>query len=208
MKLILTDELVRTLPLPSKGSRITYDRDVPGFGIRITANAAKTYVVRYRVRESRRDRTYGIGPAAVWSADRARERACEIRRSVDEHGDPVGDIQEMRNLKRITSEQERQAKEIAWERRRHAVRLRAEWRNEKRRYRPDDEQLLARKRERKREQSRKYYWANVEHNREMSRKSARKYIAANKEKVREKEREKRRQMRLAYEVMKKFPGVL
>jgi len=43
----LTDKLVRGLPLPEKGAAITYDAEVPGFGIRVTANDARSFVLNY-----------------------------------------------------------------------------------------------------------------------------------------------------------------
>ena len=36
----LTDSIVRSLPFPATGNRITYDIDVKGFGCRVTAKGA------------------------------------------------------------------------------------------------------------------------------------------------------------------------
>ena len=53
----LTDAIVRRLPLPAAGKAITIDADVPGFGARVTANGARSYVLRYTTRAGR-ERTY------------------------------------------------------------------------------------------------------------------------------------------------------
>ena len=46
----LTDAVVRRLEPPGAGNRITYDDTVKGFGARVTANAAKSFVLSYVVR--------------------------------------------------------------------------------------------------------------------------------------------------------------
>ena len=44
----LTDKLVRALPAPAMGNRITYDAVVAGFGCRVTAAGARAFIVNYR----------------------------------------------------------------------------------------------------------------------------------------------------------------
>ena len=89
----LTDSIVRRLPTPPTGKQITPDSEVQGFGIRVTANGARSYVLRYVVRGSGRERTYTIGDASVWRTTVARERARELRRDIDDGGDPLGAIE-------------------------------------------------------------------------------------------------------------------
>ena len=74
----LTDKLARALPLPDKGARITYDGDVPGFGIRVTANGAQSFVLNYM--SAGRERRMTIGRFPTWSATAAREEARALRR--------------------------------------------------------------------------------------------------------------------------------
>jgi integrase len=83
----LTDKLARALPLPDKGARITYDADVPGFGIRVTANGAKSFVLNYM--SAGRERRMTIGRFPTWSATAAREEARALRRKVDSGIDPI-----------------------------------------------------------------------------------------------------------------------
>jgi integrase len=88
----LTDAIVRRLPTPKQGKAITVDTDVPGFGIRITANGARSYVLRYTTRAGR-ERTYTIGDATVWRCTDARDKARELRREIEDGGDPLGAIE-------------------------------------------------------------------------------------------------------------------
>jgi hypothetical protein len=52
----LTDAIIKRLPLPLRASKIHPGGDVPGFGCRVTANGARSFVLRYRVRGSGRER--------------------------------------------------------------------------------------------------------------------------------------------------------
>jgi integrase len=88
----VTDAIVKRLPLPATGKTITIDSEVPGFGARVTANGARSYVLRYTTRAGR-ERTYTIGDATVWRATVARERARELRREIEDGGDPLGAIE-------------------------------------------------------------------------------------------------------------------
>src|SRR5262245_37612472 len=91
----LTDAIVRRLPTPKQGKAITVDADVPGFGIRVTANGARSYVLRYTTRAGR-ERTYTIGDATVWRTTQARDKARELRREIEDGGDPLGELEEER----------------------------------------------------------------------------------------------------------------
>jgi integrase len=92
----LTDAIVRRLPVPAKGNKVHYDDEVSGFGIRITAGGARSYVLRYRVRGSMRERTYTIGDAAHWRATAARTEAKRLKLVIDQGGDPQGELQDER----------------------------------------------------------------------------------------------------------------
>jgi integrase len=86
---------VRRLPTPEQGKAITVDADVPGFGARITANGARSYVLRYTTRAGR-ERAYTIGDASVWRCTDARDKARALRREVEDGGDPLGAIEDER----------------------------------------------------------------------------------------------------------------
>src|SRR5215467_5189520 len=86
----LTDKIIRKLERPTAGNRITYDSALTGCGVRITAGGAKAFVLNYRVKASGRERRHTIGSCSDWSLAAARERAKELKREVDNGGDPVG----------------------------------------------------------------------------------------------------------------------
>jgi integrase len=93
----LTDALVRKLPLPAGGHTITWDIDVAGFGIRITAGGARSFIFNYRVRGSGQQRRVTIGAAGNWSTGSARSEARRLRRLIDSGADPRGDQEEARD---------------------------------------------------------------------------------------------------------------
>jgi integrase len=92
-----TDTGVKALPLPEKGSKIHFDPALPGFGCRVTSNGARSYILDYRVRGSGRQRRYTIGDVGNWSIGTARRKAKELKRRVDDGGDPLGDLQAERD---------------------------------------------------------------------------------------------------------------
>jgi integrase len=88
----LTDKVVKGLPAPPRGNRIAYDSEVKGFGIRITAAGSRSFIFNYRRRSDGRERRATIGQFPAWSVTAARQRAAELRRAVDNGGDPVGEL--------------------------------------------------------------------------------------------------------------------
>jgi integrase len=87
----LTDATIKRLPAPAKGNKIHYD-DVPGFGVRVTAAGACSFVLNYVTRGGR-ERRITIGQFPDWSTTAARAKARELRRDIDDGGDPLADIQ-------------------------------------------------------------------------------------------------------------------
>jgi integrase len=85
----LTDKLVKALPTPERGNRITRDTDVRGLGVRVTSAGARAWVFNYRAAGVERRMTFGSCDA--WPIRRARERAKELRRLVDAGQDPMAD---------------------------------------------------------------------------------------------------------------------
>jgi hypothetical protein len=89
----LTDALVRRLEAPANSNRITYDSAVTGFGARVTAAGARSYVLTYVVRGSGRQRRYTIGGCDRWTATDARAEARRLKALIDQGGDPLADIE-------------------------------------------------------------------------------------------------------------------
>jgi integrase len=95
MSIKLTDRLVKGLPVPAVGKRTYYDAEIAGFGVRVYASGARTFVLRYRTR-TRRERLLTIGSFPDWPTGAARKEAAELKRVVDRGGDPVGEAQATR----------------------------------------------------------------------------------------------------------------
>src|SRR5271165_6078140 len=85
----LTDALVRSLPAPETGTKITYDTETRGFGMRVTAAGSKAFVLNYTVVGRERRMTIGAYPA--WKVATAREEAERLRRDIDRGIDPLGE---------------------------------------------------------------------------------------------------------------------
>ncbi len=92
----LTDVVVKRLPSPSKGNRITYDAGLPkGFGVCVTAKGHKSFVLNYYTRAGRQ-RRFTIGAYPSWSVAAARTEARRLRTEIDRGGDPLGEIEQSR----------------------------------------------------------------------------------------------------------------
>jgi integrase len=87
----LTDRVVKNLPAPERGNKVYYDSETKGFGLRVTAAGARSFVLNYRRKADGLERRYTIGSHPAWSVQGAREKAAELRRHVDGGGDPVGE---------------------------------------------------------------------------------------------------------------------
>jgi integrase len=89
----LKDAFIRLLTAPEKGNKILYDDgDVPGFGLRVTVNGAKSFILDYRTRGGR-NRRLTIGGWPVWTATDARRKAHQLRRLIEDGRDPMADAE-------------------------------------------------------------------------------------------------------------------
>lgn len=88
----LTDAVVKALPVPSKGNKVTYDSDTKGFGARVTAAGARAFVLNYRTKAGR-ERRFTIGSWPEWKTAAARAEAEELKTRVDRGEDPLADIE-------------------------------------------------------------------------------------------------------------------
>lgn len=101
----LTDLNIRTLAAPPKGNKVYFDRDLPGFGCRVTTAGARAWVLDYRSSNAIK-RRLTIGDAGkweknqwipgAWNASRARAEAEKLRRAVDSGADPMADKHALR----------------------------------------------------------------------------------------------------------------
>jgi integrase len=113
----LTDAIAKRLPSPAKDNEVTYDTEVSGFGIRVTAAGSRAFILNY-VTKAGRERRYTIGGFPNWSTTAARAKARELRRLIDDGGDPLADIEAERAAPAVVDLIERFERE-------HLPRLRA-----------------------------------------------------------------------------------
>jgi integrase len=85
----LTDKLIKDLEKPASGNRITYDQEVKGLGVRVTSAGARAWIFNYRA--GRTERRMTIGDTTAWTVKKAREKAKDLRRLVDDGHDPMAD---------------------------------------------------------------------------------------------------------------------
>jgi integrase len=96
MTIRLTDAVIKKLPLPAHDNRIVYDANQHGFGVRVSAGGAKSFVLNYRVRGSGRERRFTIGGFPSWSTSAARVEARRLQQEIDRGADPLGNIEKSR----------------------------------------------------------------------------------------------------------------
>jgi integrase len=94
----LTDPICRKLAPPACGNCIYYDGH--GFGLRVTAAGARSFVLSYRTRDGRA-RRLTIGDLGPWTVVAARAEANELRRKIDQGDDPLGEIQAERDAETV-----------------------------------------------------------------------------------------------------------
>jgi integrase len=101
---LLNGSIIRGLQPPDEGNVIIYDGgmgSVAGFGVRLTAAGARSFILNYRTK-SGRERRYTIGATERWTATDARKEANRLRRLIDEGGDPLADIEAEREAPTMT----------------------------------------------------------------------------------------------------------
>src|SRR5215203_7458481 len=92
----ITDKLAKTTVAPDKGSRLLWDIEVRGFGLRVTAAGSKSFILNYRRKADGLERRWTIGGAGDWTTGAAREEAKRLKRLIDGGADPIGEHQDIR----------------------------------------------------------------------------------------------------------------
>jgi integrase len=118
----LTDALAKQLPAPATGNTITWDDLVAGFGVRVTAGAARSFVFNYRVKGSGQQRRVTIGSCADWATGAARAEAKRLRVLVDGGADPRGDHEDSRDAPTVSELIERFEREVLPRRKPNTIR--------------------------------------------------------------------------------------
>ena len=83
----ITQRQIRSLQSPKNGNKVRYDDEVTGFGVRITAAGAISFVLRYVV--NRQEHRLTLGKYPDLSATAAREEAISLRGMVSRGIDPL-----------------------------------------------------------------------------------------------------------------------
>src|SRR5690349_4677037 len=92
MKTKLTPAFVLRAPLPERGDRAIYwDEGLPGFGLIVTANGHKSFVVQYRANGVSRRLTFKHESRGGLSLDKARREARAVIGAVTKGGDPLSE---------------------------------------------------------------------------------------------------------------------
>ena len=91
----ITQRSVEAAKPPASGYRILFDDKIAGFGIRVTAAGAKSFVLNYRVGGEKRRHTVGTWPE--WTADAARDEVTyKLLPAIHKGADPVRDKKALR----------------------------------------------------------------------------------------------------------------
>ncbi len=99
-RLRLNDKTVREqVPEPGRHVQV-FDTEVRGFSVRILSSGNRCFALDYRFAGRQRRMTIGRWPE--WTVTAARDRAKELRRVIDEGGDPLGTRGELREAPRFS----------------------------------------------------------------------------------------------------------
>ena len=83
----IVEKAIKKMAVPPLGNRIEWDSEIPGFGVRITAAGAVSFIIDYRV--GGRQRRYTIGRHPELSVAAARVAAGQLRLRIREGHDPM-----------------------------------------------------------------------------------------------------------------------
>ncbi|MEH7901749.1 site-specific integrase [Rhizobium laguerreae] len=96
----ITKALVAALEPPDSGDEMTWDSAIAGFGVRVWAGGAKTYILKYRNRDGR-VRRLTIGRVGTLTLDEARDEAAKALGAVAKGEDPAAEKQAHRKAETV-----------------------------------------------------------------------------------------------------------
>lgn len=86
MRRRLTERVVQKLKVPEVGYKITWDEQLAGFGVQVSCQGGRAFVIQYTL--FGRERRYTIGRWPIWTAEAAREKALDLKRGLLQGEDP------------------------------------------------------------------------------------------------------------------------
>lgn len=97
----LTKRAIDALPIPAKGQTFHWDTETRGFGVRVGASGAKTFIIQYRNVEGR-TRRVKIGRYGILTVEEARDQAKIKLGEVAAGGDPAEEVVQARKDASVT----------------------------------------------------------------------------------------------------------
>ena len=85
----IVEEAIKKIKPPQEGSLIQWDREIPGFGVRLTAKGATSFILDYRIAGRQKRYTFGRWPEM--SATAARLKAGQLRAKIPAGHAPLED---------------------------------------------------------------------------------------------------------------------
>ena len=83
----IVEKSIKKMDAPEHGNRITWDSEIPGFGVRVTAAGVTSFILDYRT--SGRQRRYTIGRYPELTVAAARVEAGKLRTRIRDGHDPM-----------------------------------------------------------------------------------------------------------------------
>jgi len=99
MRARITEQLVNSIPTPSKGQLFIRDTKLSGFGVRITANGVRSFIIEKRVNGSNPRKTLGKHP--LMTVAQARAKAFKYLSDIENGINPF-EIERLERLQLIT----------------------------------------------------------------------------------------------------------
>src|SRR5262249_6522231 len=92
----LTDPLIKKLAPPKRGYEVTWDSEVRGFGVRITADGVRSFILNYRTRGGTERRLTLGRYDDPWRTEGARQQARDLKAEIRLGRDPLGELEDER----------------------------------------------------------------------------------------------------------------
>ena len=105
MSQTLSDNLIKSLPVPNNKLKIYWDNKIIGLGLRITKNNARAFVLRYVI--NGRERIYTIGSFPELDTASAKKEALKLKSAIFQGSDPLekrSQIYSIPTLKELASD--------------------------------------------------------------------------------------------------------